>query len=329
MVWIRFIIISVALACLTSGRVTYTALAATKIKSIRLFIAAEGFDENDELILAVMSKNDKYEVNDCISTGNNRWTEIAQGPGKGIEPESQVTPQAETEEETESPSIATPSVPTLPKQPSLPIYEVEISAKDGYYFSIMEQKDIQLNGLDGICTKAVRQNNGATLILTIEITGMDKITADIETAEFFAPGTAKWSRAAGAYAYEILLYKNGERKGQMHKTEGTSYDFSPLMREPGSYHYKVYPLSMSGKRGSGVESSACYIRKEDLNSLTKGQRGDGNRYTYSDGLYPQTTWLEIEGTWYFFNEDGYKVTDRWQLWKNNWYYLDKTGKMKE
>ena len=45
------------------------------------------------------------------------------------------------------------------------------------------------------------------------------------------------------HAYMVLLYRNSKRIGHPHKTQGTTYDFSPLMRERGIYHYKANYLT--------------------------------------------------------------------------------------
>lgn len=45
-------------------------------------------------------------------------------------------------------------------------------------------------------------------------------------------------------------------------------------------------------------------------------------------------WQLIDGQWYYFNKDGYALSNSWLLWENNWYYLKencqmaKTGWMK-
>lgn len=330
--WPKNILIAVILVCIISISGTHISQAETKIKNVKLFISAVGFTENDEPIIEVVSQNDNYDVNESIFDGGNQGDEAAQGPGIGIESPlaSESLPASIIKPETSSlTSNVPPPITGMQNKIPLPVCEVEISTRDGYSFNTMEQKDIQINGLGGICTKAVRKDSGSTLLLTIQITGLDNITDEIDKTEFHSPGTAMWSEATGAFTYEVLLYKNLKRKGQMHITEGTSYDFSPIMNEPGNYHYKVYPVSKSGKRGRSVESSICHISEETVRPVVNRQIKNEKRYMYSDGLYPQNTWLEIEGDWYFFDEYGYKVKDRWQFWNCNWYYLGETGKMED
>lgn len=42
-----------------------------------------------------------------------------------------------------------------------------------------------------------------------------------------------------------------------------------------------------------------------------------------DGSYPKTAWKEINGVWYYFNQDGYMAHDCWQ----GDYYLTSSGAM--
>lgn len=57
------------------------------------------------------------------------------------------------------------------------------------------------------------------------------------------------------------------------------------------------------------------------------QDGLGKWYRHTDGSYPKNKWEEIEGRWYWFNEDGYAYQSQWVLYKENWYYLDNTCAM--
>ena len=54
---------------------------------------------------------------------------------------------------------------------------------------------------------------------------------------------------------------------------------------------------------------------------------DGKYYFKSWGGMYKNEWAQINGTWYFFNSDGTKRGAGWLSYKNNWYMLDKDGKM--
>ena len=66
----------------------------------------------------------------------------------------------------------------------------------------MEQKDIKLSGIEAVCTKAVRKDNGSTLILTIELPGLQDYIGRIEYASFTGK-MAHWEGAAKC----ILLWE--------------------------------------------------------------------------------------------------------------------------
>ena len=38
-------------------------------------------------------------------------------------------------------------------------------------------------------------------------------------------------------------------------------------------------------------------------------------------------WAEENGTWVYYDRDGYQVTDQWERSGNNWFYLNSDGEM--
>ena len=38
-------------------------------------------------------------------------------------------------------------------------------------------------------------------------------------------------------------------------------------------------------------------------------------------------WQEENGTWVYYDKDGYQVSDQWQKSGNNWFYLNSDGEM--
>ena len=112
------------------------------------------------------------------------------------------------------------------------IYEVELTALEGNEFAVMTQSDIRLTGIRASCSRAVRKNGRGTLSLSVKAEGLCDVTGEIGNARF-RETMAEWDKADNAYAYMVLLYRNSKRIGHPHKTQGTTYDFSPLMRERG------------------------------------------------------------------------------------------------
>lgn len=317
---IKQAILSVIILVMLAG--TSTSYASIKIKSVKVKIGLEDFNEYGEPEFEIEAQNDNYEVGDFVLTSGS-FLEIGPGTGPGAE------------DEGEQPEF-------IQSQSEEVIYEIEVNAEDGYYFDTMEQKNIKLSGIDSICTKAVRKDNGSTLLLTVKVTGLDKIVGAIEEAGFSSHGLAEWREAGNAATYSVTLYKDSKKLGNMHITSGTTFDFSPLMKEEGVYYYKVYPLSATDKKGKVVESGR---QKVDLQTAKSNNNqysviansadskwqmdSSGWKYRYSDGTYIQNNWIESEadGAWYYFGSDGYMLTDIWQMWKKKWYYLSEDGRM--
>ncbi|MDE6385523.1 MAG: C39 family peptidase [Eubacterium sp.] len=49
-------------------------------------------------------------------------------------------------------------------------------------------------------------------------------------------------------------------------------------------------------------------------------------YKHKDGSYTKYNWEYIDGSWYFFDKNGWMWTE-WLQWEGNWYYLNPSGVM--
>lgn len=49
-------------------------------------------------------------------------------------------------------------------------------------------------------------------------------------------------------------------------------------------------------------------------------------YKHADGSYTKYDWEYINGSWYFFDKNGWMWTE-WLQWEGNWYYLNPSGVM--
>lgn len=56
------------------------------------------------------------------------------------------------------------------------------------------------------------------------------------------------------------------------------------------------------------------------------QDNKGTWYQYSNGTYPKSSWLQIDGIWYHFDDIGYMSVSKW-IYTNGWYYVGADGKM--
>lgn len=62
----------------------------------------------------------------------------------------------------------------------------------------------------------------------------------------------------------------------------------------------------------------------------KGWQNDDTGYWYAraNGSYPKDQFEKIDGTWYYFDESGYMLADKWKKRPDGtWYYFDKSGEM--
>ena len=98
--------------------------------------------------------------------------------------------------------------------------------------------------------------------------------------------------------------------------------------QPNNYSDHVDPYPYLASWGISREQF-----KHDIeNGLTveKGWKQDttGHWYVREDGSYPKDQFEKIDGTWYYFDENGYMLSDKWKKRPDNtWYYFDKSGEM--
>ena len=87
------------------------------------------------------------------------------------------------------------------------------------------------------------------------------------------------------------------------------------------YMYKDYPTIIKNGGWNG------YAKKE----YTEGwQKTNGKWwYRYKDGTYPISKWAMIENKWYYFDSEGYMVSNEWRTGNSNgeMYYLGSDGAM--
>ena len=85
------------------------------------------------------------------------------------------------------------------------LYEIELESDADDSFSVLRQEDIQFSGLGAVCSKAVRKDNGTTLLLTIELQDAGEIIGTVDAAVWAERGIGRWKKAPGASAYLVML----------------------------------------------------------------------------------------------------------------------------
>lgn len=227
------------------------------------------------------------------------------------------------EEEATGPAAELRETKEAVQSASLYSYEVELSAETEEGFSVLTQDQIHISGEKAVCVKAVRSDQRQTLRLTLELTEPKEVIGEIEQVRL-ENGTAYWSAAPGATAYYVMLYRNGKRLRDGHRTEGCRFDFSALMTEEGCYFCRVFPLTEKGKKGILAESGRLFLDALQAEQLQKQWKlyleenfelcslndsgwilsaGDWY-YKNRDGTFAVSTHLELEGKRYYFDEEG-------------------------
>jgi hypothetical protein len=248
---------------------------------------------------------------------------------------------------------------TNPYEGQNDVYVVELSTEAGYQFrfSSSDKKKIVLSGMGAEFLKANQEDNGHTLRIFARLQNVDAYVGEIEDA-LWNGCRGEWDESEHAVGYLLRL---ADTRGRYHyaETSGTTYDFSPLMLQEGTYNYSVRAMSSDDKYGEWVNAGGhtvtpetaeqnrelYEVRKvnyqvdETLDHTPDNNRveylnvgwqisDDGSRwYRNQDGTYPQNSWEQIDGSWYYFNSDGYVLQDSYVEWKDNTYYVGTDGIM--
>lgn len=233
---------------------------------------------------------------------------------------------------------------------------LEVEDEEGFYFDNQTSKSFKLNLSSSLKNcydrvdfiKAHLQNHNSALALTVRLS-FDK---DADYSKTSPPSQLKWNDTTGSWSqvssakyYQIQLLKGSSSVGSIESTYETSYDFSHRITEPGIYQFKVRSVkSGNNTKSSWTASDFLTISEEQVRasgntpsnpssqySSTGGwqQAADGIRWWWKnpDGSYPVSTWIETEGSWYYFDPQGYMQTG-WIEVNGICYYLDPvTGDM--
>lgn len=306
--------------------------AAEKIKSVSLKIDAEVDEEFDDFLeLDITAKNKRYTV-DSYEILNDL---------------------EEEDEDSDGPGMSDNSAASSSKRNSGQVFscEITLSADEGYVFDTFKKSDIKLSGFDADCIKASRKDSGKTLLLTVELPGIQKVVRNVESVGWNDAGRGHWTSAENATTYILKLYRNGRLRGT-YETGGTTFDFSPAMLKEGTYYFTVRAMDGESRSKQCTESDAVQINDETVKNnleayalvydetiknagptdqvkpINGGWQQDevGYWYRLDNGMYPQANWLQLGNDWYYFDEAGYLVTSDTITWKGITYHLDSDGR---
>ena len=164
--------------------------------------------------------------------------------------------------------------------------------------------------------------------------------------------TGRWSSVKYAHEYQVKLfladnitrdeenwkvfdYEDEDLETVMTaRTSARSMDFREYMEDGHTYFFAVRATPKINEQayieaGDWAASPNLNLEHETVIGLTGGIWRNylkGSQYEDENGEVLGGGWHRIEGAWYLFDEEGYRLTG-WQKEGDQWYYLDENGKM--
>lgn len=137
---------------------------------------------------------------------------------------------------------------------------------------------------------------------------------DAKRGDIFIWGRRGYSSGAGGHTgmfvdSDNIIHCNYARNGI------TVNDHDDIWYSAGQPYFYAYRLTNPNAQAEEVK--------------TGWQNNDkGYWYVRSNGSYPKDKFEKIDGTWYYFDESGYMLSDKWKKRPDGtWYYFDKSGEM--
>lgn len=218
-----------------------------------------------------------------------------------------------------------------------PVATVYLTAKDGYYFSITKASQIKLQRCK--YKSAARQDSSTTLVVTVELTDVQKKVGEVEELTLNDDGKASWGEVNNAGSYEIRVFRNDTRVAS-ETVNDTTFDISPYLTRGGSYRYRIRAIHKADAnvRGEWAESNDIYLSDEKAKANREAaeaaesagewiQDASGWRFRLPDGTFVTNAWRRINKNWYYFLPDSH-IARGWAQVDGAWYYFDPaTGAM--
>lgn len=203
-----------------------------------------------------------------------------------------------------------------------PIVEVELSAEDGYYFSSSSKNSISLSGCNAQYRSSEIDSDGSVMILRAALSRLDGSLPGT-TSVSWSGDSAVWDAVGGTSGYEVRLYRDNRLIATVSAADN-SYDFSSYLNLSGDYTFNVraigdYSTQHSSWSASSEPNSISIEEAWTIEGGSWQKLGSRWRYVYANGAYPTSTWRQIGDVWYYFNYDGYMVS--------NCYVKSLTGEM--
>lgn len=224
------------------------------------------------------------------------------------------------------------------EEASVPEVKIDLYAADNYKFSYIGAKNLKVNGkkADFISSKRDEKDTLISIVVRLNPLYKDVDRKEVEGVELSSDAIASWKQLESAEKYEIRLYRNEKAVGEPVAAYGIMYDFSQDMKEAGDYYFKIRPISKYDGKTKGLQAISNNITvKEDSGTAAREeismegkwiQDQTGWRYENPGSVNPFFQWQFIDGSWYYFDPDGYLVTG-WVEWNQKSYYCQEDGRM--
>lgn len=130
--------------------------------------------------------------------------------------------------------------------------------------------------------------------------------------------------SAGVIGHTGLVY--AVNSTTVYTVEGNTSGASGVVANGGGVCRKSYSRSYGRIAGYGHPKYPAGTKR-----YTIGWNKDDQGWWYADTTttYYKSRWAEIDGSWYYFKEDGYIMANEWKMDSTGTYYLGADGKMQK
>lgn len=211
-----------------------------------------------------------------------------------------------------------------------PVVEVELSAKDGYYFSDYSRNTFSLSGCNAQYRSSEINSDGNVMILQVSLSRLSGSLPSTVSVSW-SGNDAVWDEVTGSSSYDVRLYRGNSLLTTV-STQDTSYDFSSYLNLQGNYTFRVQARGDYDTQASSWSSPSepKTVTLEESWYIANGswqKNGSRWRYVYANGAYPSNTWRQISNVWYYFDSNGYMVSNCYvkSLTEELYYWINSIG----